>query len=127
MNVNDLIKLVTEAAGKIHTAIGPGCFKQTYEEALYHELSKKGLLVERQVTMPVLYEGLVINEAFKVDLLIEQNLVILITTVERIMPVHFRQLKSYLKLLRLKNVMLLNFKTDIMKDGILRMIQDLDY
>lgn len=124
MNVTDLIKLVTEAAVKIHAAIGPGCFKNTYEEALYFELLKKGLLVERQVTMPVLYEGLVINEAFQVDLLIDQNLVIVITAVEKIMPVHFKQLKSYLKLLRLKNGMLLNFKTDVMKDSIHRMIHE---
>ncbi len=124
MNVTDLTKLVTDAATKIHAAIGPGCFKKAYEEALYYELSKKGLLVDRQVVAPVFYEGLIINDAFKIDLLIDQKLVIEIKAVETVMGVHFKQVKAYLKLLNLKNGLLLNFKTDAIKNGIHRIIND---
>lgn len=124
MNITDVIRLVTEASTKIHRTIGPGCFEKAYEEALYFELSKKGLLIDRQVVMPVMYEGLIINDAFKVDLLVDQKLVIEIKTVDKIMPVHFKLVKGFLKLLRLKNGMLLNFRTDAMKDGIHRILNE---
>jgi GxxExxY protein len=124
MNVTDVTRLVTDAATKIHTAIGPGCFEKTYEEALYHELSKTGLQVERGVIMPVLYERLVINDAFKVSLLVDQQLVIEIKTVDHIMAVHFKLVKSFLRLLKLKNGMLLNFRTDSIKDGIHRILNE---
>ncbi len=124
MNVTDLTKLISDAATKIHAAIGPGCFAKTYEEALYYELSKKGLLVERQVVMPVFYEQLIINDAFKVDLLIDQKLVVEIKAVDKLLAVHFKQVKGYLKLMNIKNGLLLNFKTVALKDGIHSIIYD---
>ena len=124
MNVTDVLRLVTEAATTIHAAIGPGCFEKTYEEALYYELSKTGLLIERQVVMPVLYDQLVINDAFKVSLLVDQQLVIEIKTVDHIMAVHFKQVKSFLKLLKLKNGLLLNFRTNLIKDGVHRILNE---
>jgi len=124
MNVTDLTKLITDAATKIHRALGPGCFAKTYEEALYYELSKKGLLIERQVVMPVFYEQLIINDAFKVDLLIDQKLVVEIKATDRLLGVHFKQVKSYLKLLNIKHGLLLNFKTASIKDGIHAIVQE---
>ena len=124
MNVTDVTRLVIEAATKIHATIGPGCFEKTYVEALYYELSKTGLLIERDVLMPVLYGQLVINDAFKVSLLADQQLVIEIKAVDHIMAVHFKQVKSFLKLLKLKNGLLLNFRTDSIKEGIHRIINE---
>ncbi|MEJ7912778.1 MAG: GxxExxY protein [Chitinophagaceae bacterium] len=124
MNVSDLVRLVTEAAAKIHGAIGPGCFETTYEEVLYYELSKKGLLLEREVMMPVLYERLVINDAFKIDMLVDQQLVIEVVAVDKVLPVHFKLVKGYLKLLKLSNGLLINFKTDSLKDGVHRVLSE---
>ena len=124
MNITDVVKLVSDAATKIHAAIGPGCFAKAYEEALYYELVKTGLPVDRQLLMPVFYEQLIINEAFKIDLLVDQKLVIEIKTVDKVMPVHFKQVKAYLKLLSLKQGMILNFKSDSVKDGIHRIVNE---
>jgi GxxExxY protein len=124
MNITDVVKVVTDAAVKIHAAIGPGCFETTYEEILYQEIYRKGLLVDRQVMMPVLYEQIVIGDAFRVDLLVDSKVVIEIIAVDKVMPVHFKKVKAYLKLLRLKNGILINFASDSMKDGIHRVVFD---
>jgi len=124
MEINDLTGMVIESAIKIHTAIGPGCFEKVYEETLYYELQKKGLNTQRQLTMPIEYEELVIKDAYKVDLLVENKLIVEIKSVEHILPVHFKQVNTYLKLLNLKNGMLLNFKVNQMKEGIHRVFNN---
>ncbi len=103
---------------QIHVAIGPGCFEKVYEELLHYELIKRGLKVERQLMMPIAYEDLQINDAYKLDLLVERQVVIEIKSVDHILPVHFSQVMTYLKLMELKNGMLLNFKVNLMKNGI---------
>ncbi len=117
VEINQLTGLVLRACIKIHTEIGPGCFEKVYEETLYYELVKKDIAIERQLLMPIRYEDLEIRDEYRVDLLVERKLVIEIKSVERIAPVHFKQVRTYLKLLNLKNGLLLNFNEEWMKEG----------
>lgn len=124
MEANKITALVVDSCIKIHTVIGPGCFERVYEEILYYELNRKNLYLQRQITMPISYEALQINDAYKLDLLVENKVVIEIKSVEHIIPVHFKQVTTYLKLLNLKHGMLLNFKVDLMKEGIYRVFNN---
>ena len=124
MDINKISGIVVDAAVKIHSAIGPGCFERVYEEVLYFELNKRGLYVERQITMPIEYDILVINDAYRLDLLIEKKIKIEIKSIEHISPVHFKQVMTYLKLMNIKNGIILNFKTNLMKDGIYRVFNN---
>jgi GxxExxY protein len=124
MDINELTGIVIEIAIKIHTTVGPGCFEKVYEEILYYELQKKDLKVERQQLLPIEYESLLIKDAYKIDLLIENKLVLEIKSIEHVLPVHFKQVMTYLKLLNLKNGMLLNFKVNQMKEGIHRVFNN---
>lgn len=124
MDINELTGTVIEIAIKIHNTIGPGCFEKVYEEVLYYELQKRNLDVERQLLLPFEYESLLIKDAYKIDLLIENKLVIEIKSIEHVLPVHFKQVMTYLKLVNLKNGMLLNFKVNQMKEGIHRVFNN---
>lgn len=124
MHINLITGIVVDSCLKIHTAIGPGCFERVYEECLYYELVKKGLKVQRQMLMPISYEGLIIDDAYKMDLLVEEKVVLEIKCASELHAVHFKQLNTYLKLMDLKHGLLLNFKTDLMKDGIHRMFNN---
>ena len=124
MEANTITGIIVDASIKIHTAIGPGCYERVYEELLYFELNKRKLNTCRQVTMPIAYETLYINDAYKLDLLIENKVIIEIKSTEHILPVHFKQLNTYLKLMNLKHGILLNFKVDLMKDGIFRVFNN---
>lgn len=124
METNQITALIVDSCIKIHTVIGPGCYERVYEELLYFELNKRDLYLERQLAMPILYESLQINDAYKLDLLVEKKIIIEIKSVEHILPVHFKQVNTYLKLMNLKHGMLLNFKVDLMKEGIHRVFNN---
>ena len=124
MEINDITGIVIESAINIHSTIGPGCFEKVYEEVLFHDLLKQKLHIKRQVLMPIVYKELLIKDAYKVDLLIENILVLEIKSTEHIAPVHFKQVMTYLKLLNLKNGLILNFKTNLMKEGIHRVFNN---
>lgn len=124
MDINELTGTVIEVAIKIHNTVGPGCFEKVYEEILYYELQKRNLKVERQLLLPIEYENLLIKDAYKVDLQIENKLVVEIKSIEHVLPVHFKQVMTYLKLLNLKNGMLLNFKVNQMKEGVHRVFNN---
>ena len=103
MDINMLTGIVLDVSIKIHTAIGPGCFEKVYEEALYYELVNRNVNTERQILMPIRYEQLFIEDAYRIDLIAEKMLVIEIKSLERLAPVHFKQVMTYLKLSKLKN------------------------
>jgi len=124
MEVNILTGIVLDACIKIHTAIGPGCFEKVYEEALYYELNKRDIAAERQILMPLSYEELLIADAYRIDLIIEKQLIIEIKSLERLAPVHYKQIMTYLKLSGLKNGLLLNFNVEWMKDGFHRVFNN---
>jgi GxxExxY protein len=124
MEMNTVTGIVVDACIKIHTIIGPGCFERVYEEALYYELIMRDVKVSRQVTMGIRYEDLEIPDAYKIVLIVERSLILEIKSLERLAPVHFKQVMTYLKLANLKNGILLNFNVEWMKDGIHRVFNN---
>ena len=124
MDINTLTEVVIGLCIKIHSRIGPGCFERVYEEILYHELTKLGFKVERQVLLPIVYDDLKIENAYKLDLLVEDMLVLELKTLHPLPPVYFKQIRTHLTLLELKYGMLLNFKVELMKEGIHRVFNN---
>ena len=124
MNIDKLTGIVVDLCIKIHSRIGPGCFEKVYEEILYYELTKLGILVQRQVLLPIEYDELFIENAYKLDMLVENMLVLELKTVYPLPPVYFKQVRTQLSLLNLKYGMLLNFKVELMKDGIHRVFNN---
>lgn len=126
MNENDISKIVFESGLKIHRQIGIGLFESVYEESLYYEIQKTGLIVERQKFLDVTYDELVIQKAFKMDLLIENKVVLEIKSVENLNSFYASQLKNYLRLGNYKLGMLLNFNSHLFKNGVKRIANGLD-
>ena len=120
MNINTLTGVVTDLCVKIHSKIGPGCFERVYEEILYFKLTQLGYKVERQLLLPIEYDELRIENAYKLDMIVEDMLVVELKSVYPFPPVFFKQIRTQLSLLNLKHGMLLNFKVELMKDGIYR-------
>ena len=124
MEIDILTSIVIDYCIKIHSRIGPGCFEKVYEEILNYELIKQGFKVERQVLLPVIYEELRIDNAYKLDLLVEDMLVIELKSLHPLPPVYYKQIRTQLNLLNLKHGMLLNFKEEMMKNGIHRVFNN---
>ena len=122
--INDLTGVIVDFCIKIHSKIGPGCFEKVYEEILYYELTRLGINVQRQILFPIDYDELHIEKAYKLDLLVENMLVLELKTLYPLPPVFFKQIKTQLSLLNLKYGMLLNFKVELMKDGIHRVFNN---
>ena len=120
MDINVLTGIIVDLCIKIHSRIGPGCYEKVYEEILYHELQKRGIGVHRQVLFPIEYEELHIENAFKLDMLVDKKLILELKSAHPLHPVYFKQIKTHLGLLNLKHGMILNFKTEKMKEGIFR-------
>ena len=120
MEINNLTGLIVDLCIKIHSKLGPGCFEKVYEEILYYELNKANIICHRQLFLPIQYESLNIENAYKLDLLVENKLVLELKSVASLPSVYFKQLKTQLGLLNLKHGMILNFKVDLMKEGIHR-------
>jgi GxxExxY protein len=124
MQINELTAIVVDLCIKIHSRIGPGCFERVYEEILYYELIKLGFKVERQLLLPIKYDELFIKDAYKIDLLVENKLVLELKSVHPLHSVYYNQIRTHLSLLNLKHGMLINFKVELMKDGIHRVFNN---
>lgn len=116
----ELTRKIIGAAIEIHRHLGPGLLESTYESCLVYELEKLGLTVQRQVALPVVYKELHLPKAYRIDLLVNEQIVVELKAVDNILPVHEAQVLSYLKLSQLKVGLLLNFHVKMMKDGIRR-------
>lgn len=116
-----LTNTVIGAAIYVHRTLGPGLLESTYEECLTWALTPRNLELRRQVELPIVFEGHRVNAAYRIDIVVEQQLILEIKTVERVLPVHEAQLRTYLRLSGLKTGLLLNFLVPVMKDGIRRM------
>jgi GxxExxY protein len=110
------------AAIKVHSVVGPGLLESAYETCLLYELEKQGLPVRRQVMIPIRYEDLTIDNGYRVDLLVDEQVLVELKAVEAILPVHRGQLLSYLRLGGFRLGYLLNFNVARMRDGIVRMV-----
>ena len=122
MELNDLTEKIIGCAIKVHRVLGPGLLESAYEVCLVHELRKAGLKAERQVALPVIYEGLRLDADYFIDILVEDKVVIELKSVENILPIHEAQLLTYLKLANKKLGLLINFNVTLLKNGIKRRI-----
>ena len=120
MEENKFGGTILGCAMKVHSALGPGLLESTYEACLVHELSKAGLTVARQIPLPVRYDGIELEAAYRIDLLVDDSVIIELKVVEQLIPIHTAQLLSYLKLSGRKLGYLLNFNVVHMRDGIKR-------
>ena len=122
MTENQIATLILDGAFKIHKTLGPGLLESVYEATLDFELRKRGLRVIRQIGLPVHYEGIKLDLGFRVDLIIDDKVIIEIKSVEELAPVHKKQLLTYLRLTDLRLGLLINFNVELMKHGIQRVI-----
>jgi GxxExxY protein len=125
VDINEISGSVVDAAMKVHTALGPGLLESVYEKCLKHELTKRGLRVETQVWLPVIYDGVEIEGGYKIDLLVEGQVVVELKVVEQILDIHKAQLLSYLKLADKRVGLLINFNVVHLRDGIRRLVNNL--
>ena len=125
MNENELSKIIVDSAFQIHNKLGPGLLESVYEEIMYFELTKRGLHVERQKGIPVIWENLKMDLGFRADLIVENKVIIELKSIELIAPVHPKQLLTYLRLTGKKLGLLINFNEALIKDGITRIVNNL--
>jgi len=121
MDENEISKLILDSAFKVHTALGPGLLENVYKECLYYELKKLGLFVEKEKTLPLVYEEVKLDLGYRIDLLVENKVVVELKTVEAIRDVHIAQTLTYMRLTNCKLGLLLNFYTKSLKNGIKRL------
>ena len=126
MNENQIAKEVVDAAVKIHSKLGPGLLESVYEAVLARELERRGLRVERQLPIPIEYDGLRFDEGFRADIIVEGKVILELNSVEQLAKVHFKQLSTYLKLADKRLGLLLNFGADLMKEGIKRIANGME-
>ncbi len=126
MHENDISYLVRKAAFEVHTELGPGLLESVYETALQFELQQAGLLVKAQVPLPMVYKSVSMEVGFRMDLLVENRVVVEIKSVETVLEVHHLQLLTYLKLSGHKLGLLINFNVPRLKQGIVRKVNGLD-
>ena len=124
MQVDEISEPVVREAIGIHRQLGPGLFESVYEAVLASRLQRAGLKVARQVMVPITFDDLVFEAAFKIDLLVEDQLVVEIKSVDHLAKAHSKQLLTYLRLMKLPVGLLLNFSAETMKEGIRRMVNN---
>ena len=118
----EIARIVVNSAYKVHKELGPGLLERVYEVYLAHEISKSGFQVKRQIDLPIVYDGITFNECLRLDLLIEDTVIIEIKAVDQINPVWNAQIISHLKLTNNPVGFLINFNVPIIKNGIKRFI-----
>jgi GxxExxY protein len=122
MTENEISKIVFESALKVHKALGPGLLESAYEECLFYELKKSSLKVEKQKTLPLIYEEVKLDVGYRIDIIIEDKFIVEIKSVETLNDVHLAQLLSYLKLSDCKLGLLINFNVKLLKEGVKRVV-----
>ncbi|MBO7446183.1 MAG: GxxExxY protein [Bacteroidales bacterium] len=122
MTENEIAREVVDAALKVHKTLGPGLLEKPYHECLFYELHKRGLRIVNEKWMPLVYEDLYIDHAFKIDLVVEDKVIVEVKSVSEIAGIHMAQTLTYLKVGGYKLGLLLNFNVEMMRDGIKRVI-----
>jgi GxxExxY protein len=126
MRENEMGTVVVEEAFSLHREIGPGLLETVYEVVLADALSKRGLKISRQRPVPIKYRGLKFDEGFRIDIWVEEKVILETKSVEKVPPVHLKQLQTYLRLTGCKLGYVLNFGAALMKDGIFRCVNGLE-
>jgi GxxExxY protein len=122
MDENEISNVIIGRAIEVHRHLGPGLLESAYKECLSYELTQAGLLVEKELAMPVMYKEVILDHGYRMDLLVEKKVVIEAKTVEDLTDVHVAQLLTYLKLGNFKLGLLINFHVPLLKNGIKRLI-----
>ena len=125
-SLDDITGAVVDAAMKIHMDLGPGLLESVYEAVLARALERRGFQVERQKVIRFEYDGMVFEEGFRTDLLVEAHVVVELKSVEKLAPVHSKQLLTYLRLMKLPVGLLINFGAATLKEGLHRIVNNLD-
>ena len=126
MTDNEVARVVVDAAVRVHRVLGPGLLESVYEVVLARELERRGLRVARQVPIPLVYEDLRIDAAYRADLLVEDRVLVELKSIEQTAPIHKKQTLTYLRLAHLQLALLLNFGEELMKNGITRLVHGLE-
>ena len=125
MTENELSKIIFESGMKIHNALGPGLLESAYQECLYYELVKVGLIVDKQRPLPLVYEEVKLDVGYRLDLVVENKVILEIKSVEKLNDLHLAQTLTYLRLSGCKLGMLINFNTILFKNGVRRVVNNL--
>ncbi|WP_445715268.1 GxxExxY protein [Flavobacterium sp.] len=125
MSENEISKIIVDISYKIHTQLGPGLLESVYETILDYELTSRGLKVERQKSLPVIWNDTKMDIGFRADLIVENKVIIEVKSVEQIALVHPKQVLTYLKITGLKLGLLINFNEPLIKTGITRIVNNL--
>jgi GxxExxY protein len=122
VHTEDIAKAILDSAFQIHTALGPGLLESVYEACMVHELKLRGITVKSQVTLPVIYKGMKVDSGFRLDLLVDDRVVVEIKSADDISAVYRAQLLTYLRLSNIRLGLLINFNVVHLRDGIKRII-----
>ena len=125
MTENEISLITVNTAYQIHYTLGPGLLESVYEEIMFYELSKQGLIVERQKEIPIIWDELRMEIGFRADLIVENKVIVELKSVETVAPVHPKQLLTYLKVTGIKLGLLINFNEPYIKDGITRIVNNI--
>ncbi len=125
MDINKLSSRIIGAAIEVHKALGPGLLESTYEQCICHEMSLGSLSLERQKPLAVRYKGISLDCGYRLDVVVENTIILELKSCEKIEPIYRAQLLTYLKLSGLKVGLLLNFNVPVMRDGIVRIVNEL--
>jgi GxxExxY protein len=126
MNEEEIIKIVLDEAFYIHKTIGPGMLESVYQTCLAHRLRQRGLYVETERSVPVIFEEIRMEYGYRVDILVEKKVVVETKNIEAIADIHIAQILTYLRFLNLRHGLILNFKTVLLKNGIKRVLNGFD-
>ncbi|MBL7985951.1 MAG: GxxExxY protein [Flavobacteriales bacterium] len=126
MTENELARIVVDSMVEVHRELVPGLLENSYEQCLAFELKSRGLVVQQQVSLPVLYKGVQLDVGYRLDLWVENKLIIEVKAVEELHPVHWAQVLTYLKLTKNRLGLLVNFNEKLVRDGIRRIANRLD-
>ncbi len=124
-NIEEIATIIVDAAIMVHRSLGPGLLESAYQQCFSYELRKRGLNVICEVQLPIVYDGQQIDAGYRIDMLVENCIIIENKTVKKILPIHEAQLLTYLKLRKLQLGFLLNWNSRLMKHGIKRMVNNL--
>lgn len=122
LELNQISGQIVDAAMRVHTALGPGILESAYEACLIYELRKRGLRVVNQLGLPIVYGDVTLDVGYRIDLLVEDRIIVELKAADQLMPIHKAQLLSYLKLSGKALGLLVNFHVEHLKDGIIRMV-----
>jgi GxxExxY protein len=120
--LNRITEMIIGAAMNVHRALGPGLLESAYEACVLHELAQAGLKVVQQKPLPVIYKGVALDCGYRLDLMVEDEVIVEIKSIEKLLPIHKAQLMSYLKLAGCNVGLLINFNVEILKHGIQRVV-----